>query len=294
MARRIAAAGVGAASAAAAGGAGGEGSSGPEPRVFFGTKRSMPVRQKSRTLTQRAMGLPGPSMVEVEPDYPKRPTERDDVRGLSQALGQFYQWSDEERAKWGRYLVDIGFIHEDDASDYTTLLKAWQEVVEEGANFTAAGKKADPWQVARILAGTDNDPGNPGGGRTRAGRERGFTGARSTTSQAVDLTDPETARALVRNVLTQQYGRDATSEEVQSFTSTLNAAERANPLNTTTTTQFVDGEATGQSSTTSGGLTAAAKQQTVTDQAQALPEYGAYQAASFYFPLLSQALSAPV
>lgn len=239
----------------------------------------------------------GPAMVKSGVLKPVQ--EPDQVKPLSQALGEFYRWTDQERAQWGSYLAQIGFIDPEDADDYTTLLKAWQEVVQEGANFTAAGKKADPWAVARILAGTDNDPGNPGGGRTRAGRERGFTGSRTATStnSQVDLTDPETAKALVNSTLSKFLGRNASDEEINAFTATLNAAERANPAQavTTTTDTFDDGVQTGSTSstTTSGGLSAAGKAQTVEDSAMALPDYGAYQAATTYMNAFMNAIQAP-
>lgn len=292
------AAALSSAGSVAGGGTRGSGSSGPEPRVYFGTKRSMPLRRRSQTATQRALGLPGPSMIEVEPDYPKRVVERDDARPYSAALGAFYGWTEDERAEWGRYLASIGYIDPEDADDYSTLLKAWNEVIDESARFTAAGKKMDPWAVARVIAGTDNDGGSGGGGRTRAGRERGFTGSRTSrsTDTQIDLTDGETARALVNQTLSKFLGRNATDQEISSFTTTLNNAERANPITavTTTTDTFEDGLQTGSTSSTtkSGGLSAAGKAQTLETSATNLPEYGAYQAAIYYFPLLQQAIQA--
>lgn len=224
----------------------------------------------------------------------------DDVRSYSQALGAFYGWTDQERREWGQYLASIGYIDEDDADDYSTLLKAWNEVIDETSRFTAAGKKVDPWGVAKIIAGTDNDPGNPGSGRTRAGRERGFTGSRSATSTntQVDLTDGKTAKALVNQTLSKFLGRNATDEEIRAFTQTLHAAEKANPVTATTTTtdSFADGIQTGSksSTTTSGGLSAAGKAQTLEDQATNLPEYASYQAAGLYAPLLFQAIGPTV
>jgi|GEM_PF-5378804 len=290
------------AAGAATGGASGSGSSKPEPLVFFRSGRS-------RQQMVRGPGAPSPfkpswarpqGPAQVKSGVLKPVKDPDDVRPLSQALGEFYSWSDDERAEWGRYLVEIGFIDEEDRSDYGTLLKAWSEVVQEGANFTAAGRKADPWAVARILAGTDNDGGGPGGGQTRAGRERGFTGVRSATSTntQVDLTDGATAKALVNQTLSKFLGRNASDDEIRAFTATLNDAERANPITakTTTTDTFADGVQTESKSSTeqSGGLSSAGRAQTLEDRAVNLPEYASYQAAGYYAPLLFQAIGAPV
>lgn len=287
-------------------GGGGSSSSGgaaaeKEPSVFFGQGKMLtPMRPKTQKASPFYQGgrKPG-NMVEAEVDTPRRPYKgRDDVRGLSSAQAEFYKWDDAQRRKWSDHLVRIGYIDPEDAGDYTTLLKAWQEVIGEAANFTGAGKKIDPWKVAELIAGADNDGGGAGGGKTRAGRERGFTGTRTATSSdsRVDLTDPQTAKALVNATLSKFLGRNASDEEIGVFASSLNDAERANPITATTTTTdtFDDGVQTASNSSTqtAGGLSATGKQQLMEDRSLSMPEYGAYQAASTYYNILQQAIQA--
>lgn len=296
--RRLAGSSGGGGSSSSSGGAAQE----KEPSVFFGPgKMQTPKRPKTRQFPFYQGGRQPENMVEVETDTPRRPTRgRDDVRGLSAAQGEFYKWDDAQRRKWSDHLVRIGYIDPEDAGDYTTLLKAWQEVIGEAANFTGAGKKIDPWKVAELIAGADNDGGGAGGGKTRAGRERGFTGTRTATSSdsRVDLTDPQTAKALVNATLSKFLGRNASDEEIGVFASSLNDAERANPITATTTTTdtFDDGVQTASNSSTqtAGGLSATGKQQLMEDRSLSMPEYGAYQAASTYYSILQQAIQSAV
>lgn len=213
------------------------------------------------------------------------------TKTLSEAQGEFYRWSDADRAKWGQHLLNLALIDEDEVENYTVLKQAWDEIVGESANFTTAGKQLTPWQVAELLAGSESARS---GRRAKSVADKPFSGTKSTTSTAVDLTDPETAKALVNDILSRQLGRAANDDERAAFLSVLNNAERANPTTTRTSTNYVDGEATSQSSTTSGGLTAAGKQQMLQDRTQALPEYGAYQAATTYYDAFASALGAVV
>ena len=69
----------------------------------------------------------------------------------------------------------------------------------------------------------------------------------------------------------------------------MGSYEQAHPSLATTTTQLNDqGEATGSSTTTSGGVSDAARQQLITDQAKKGPEYGKFQSATTYFNAMMQ------
>lgn len=270
--------------------AGGSGVSASEPSVFWGSRpvgstRDHPVATKmggsSKFNTDDHRATPGG----VGGFAPTPGVDNSTHKSLSEAQGEFYRWSDSERNKWGDYLLSLGLIDEGDERNYVALKGAWDDVIGEAANFTAAGKRITPWQVAALVAG-----GSAQGG----GKAKGFTGSKSQTSLSVDLTDPETAKALVNNVLSKQLGRAATPEEMESFRNSLSAAERANPTSTTSTTQYANGDATAQSSTTTGGLSGAGKEQVLQDQAMLKPEYGAYQAATTYFQALASAMGSPV
>lgn len=202
---------------------------------------------------------------------------------LSEAQLEFYKWSPAELQDWGDFLAEIGYIDESDKGDYSTLLSAWNDVLGEAVGFTLAGKEIKPRDVAKLMAGTGMTAS--GGGSSL------FSGSKSVTQTSTSLTDPTTAKAMVNKVLSNYLGRAANPDELSTLIKTLNAAEAANPSQTTMTTQYVDGEAVSQSSKTTGGVD---QQQILTDQAMQMPDYGAYQAASTYFNALLGAIRSPV
>ncbi len=205
---------------------------------------------------------------------------------LSQAQMYFYNWSPEYRNGWGDYLASIGYpgVTDENKHDYNTLKTVWNDVLSESVNFTATGRSLDPNEIAKLIAGD---------GKANA-KTAPFTGSKTTTSRSVDLTDPATAKAMVESVMAQALGRAPNPDELTAFRQTLSAAEQANPTTTTTTTQYQADQPTGQTSTTSGGLTSTGAQQLLRDQAIKKPEYGAYQAAATLMGWLGQAISSPV
>jgi hypothetical protein len=106
----------------------------------------------------------------------------------------------------------------------TTFIGAFKNSVVGAANFTAqTGRPITPIQYMQLIGANSAGPRGGGGGRGGG------------TSTVVDLTNPSDAQILVDNALTSYLGRRATKEELGSFLSTLNKAERANPLVTTQT-----------------------------------------------------------
>lgn len=209
-----------------------------------------------------------------------------ETRPLSDVQGEFYRWTDAQRNEWADYLTKLGLL-EPGERDWSTLRDLWNDVASETARFTAAGKKLTPWQVAALVAGGDN-PGGAGGAA------KGYTGVKRQVQKNVDLTDPATAKAMVTSVLERTLGRAPTPEELDSFRSVLNAAERANPSVTTTDVTYEDGDAVSSSSQTSGGLGAAGAQQVLMDEAMAKPEWGAYQAATTLYNAFLSSIQSPV
>lgn len=203
----------------------------------------------------------------------------------SQALAEFYNWSDNERRAWGRYLVTVGRIDEDEADDYEVLKDEWAVAVDEAANFAIVGKKVSPWQAAKML----------GGKAGATDKEQRFTGRKSYTRRQVNLTSPEDARGIVYEILRDQIGRAPTEDEYASFLKVLNDAERANPTTTTETTAYEDGEAVSSEVTTTGGIGQAGVNQLLLDRARRHPDYGAYQAATrLYNALINDVVRSPV
>lgn len=208
----------------------------------------------------------------------------DDVRTETEARGLIYSW-------WGTPAFDrladqavkLGLIEEEEKGNFELLEGIWQDAVSLAARFfTGAGRRVTPWQALDLLKGAGY---GAGGGRG------GYTGTRTRRDTQVDLTNPTDAKKLITDVLARQLGRAPTDDEVRTFTSTLHAAERANPLAVSTTTTYQDGEAVSSSSTRSGGVDGG---QVLSDEVMELPEYGAVQSATTYFDALVSALASPV
>ena len=129
---------IGTAGAAASGtaGGGGSGSREPEPRVYWGKTRGTRVRNAGRGRSIDGTGF----VLEMDDKAPPR----DNLKTYSQALSEFYRWSDTQRREWGDYLVSIGFIDEDFAAAVRNSLAATflpRDVVERvrERHFTWAG-----------------------------------------------------------------------------------------------------------------------------------------------------------
>ena len=264
------------------------------PSVFWGTStartgKPIPGPAPRSVMEEGRLG-PAPRAVMREgrsggsgaPPSPRQRVTKEETKSLDEAKAEFYRWTPEERREWGEHLADLGLIDETDAGDWDTLSKMWDYVTTEAANLFTSGHKLTPYEAADLIAGSPEDRAK------RAGQAGRFTGTKTISS--VDLTDPQSAKAIVNDVLAQALGRAALPEEMSQFLGTLSAAERANP--TVTSTTYSDGDAV--SSTTSGGLGAAGARQTLLESAQAKPDYGAYQAATLYFDALSQAVQSPV
>lgn len=202
------------------------------------------------------------------------------TRKSSEAISQFYSWTDAQRKEWGQYLVAQGIIAPSKAGDFDTLKDAWTQAVGDAASYYAVGKRISPKDTIKARAAIATAQG----------------GATTTTSteKVVDLTDPTSAKALVNSVLSSQLGREATPEEISSFTKVLNSAESATPATAVTTATDNGNGTTTASTTKSGGLSADGKTQLLVDQARKNPEYGAYQAASTYYNAFLGAIGAPV
>lgn len=267
------------------------GSSSSEPDVFWRTVGGA----AGRPTTKRGPLLPrantAPDSIRVGPAggiIPGGKVTRgftpsqiiDERKSLTEAIGEFYKWTDAERFKWGDHLVKLGLIDADKARDYTTLRNMWTDVVNETANFTTAGHRYDPWKVAEIMAG-DAATAGPKGPTTTTSR-----------SKNVDLTSAAGAKGIINDALSKQLGRAATATELEEFRRVLNSAETANPnITDTTTTVDAEGNSSTSSTTSSGGLDRA---QVLQDQAMLKPEYGAYQAATTYMSALMSAIQSPV
>lgn len=116
----------------------------------------------------------------------------------------------------------------------------WKQAVQVSANSVAYGNKGD-WidPVTAFELVVNETAAGSQGGRGGAGGGGAYRGPTTTTqiNKSVNLTDPTTARGVIKNALTEYLGRDATDNEQEAFLNALNAAERRNPTVTRAVTK---------------------------------------------------------
>lgn len=199
----------------------------------------------------------------------------------------------------------------------------WKNLVASSARFGAAGQQYGPLDILnsyvsaagygmtdkqRRDAGKGNFPNgaifDAKGKYTNTYRDgdfvvdqisgkRTYVGPKFKTQsqQQTDLTDPNTAHALVTSIFQQMLGRDPGSGELTQFASALADAERNNPVTVTQTDEYNSaGDVVNTTSQRTGGLDQAGKQYLLEQQAKANPEYGATQAATTYMGALEKAI----
>ncbi len=143
----------------------------------------------------------------------------------------------------------------------------------------ASGNPNGPtaWQmITGFLNGSNAASASSGGGGGGGGG-----GGSSTTSQ-IQLTNPDQAKQLINTAMSSLLGRRATSEEYNKFLTTLNAAERSNPIVT---------RVEGDTVTVTGGTSAA---QVTEDYVTSRPDYAEYTAATSLMDAFVSALDDPV
>lgn len=197
---------------------------------------------------------------------------------LSQAKQYVYGMDPAELNKMTERAWYLGYTEVSAPNDVMGFIDLWQKAVEDAAVFQAQGKQLSPMQVLEY--------GATGNVKTRA--ERAVAGGVQTQkSRHIDITDPVSAKAMIRQAFQTAIGRDPTDAEVRTLAGSLTAAEKANPKVSVTSANFdASGAQTSPTTTTSsGGLDPSAfVQQQVEDD----PEAKEFQAAGTYFPALMQ------
>lgn len=188
----------------------------------------------------------------------------------------------------------------------------WKKLVDASASLYAANQKVTPQDVLASYLGK----GPLGAGTTGASGEASawqvqYQGGRkflvnsqtgevkyqgpqfeTTYSKSIDLTDPTTAKAIATSMFQQLMHRDPGKGEMASFASALRTAEENSPVVTNTTVEYDPntGQAIGQSSESTGGFGADAKQYLAQQQIKGNKEYGAIQASTTYANALENAV----
>lgn len=151
-----------------------------------------------------------------------------------------------------------------DPENSTELGKLWMQAVREAEAAAAVTPGVTPWDILERWT----KEGAPGTfKREEMDRKRRdeyfakeldpYTVTR--TAKNIQLTDPDTARAVITAHLERMLGRRPNDAEIKDFVAALNKSERANPTVTTTVEQYAyDADAgsyqqVSSSSTTTGG-----------------------------------------
>lgn len=169
---------------------------------------------------------------------------------------------------------------------FDDISKLWESVVNQAATtFSRTSKKVTPWALLEM--------------RGKYAGPNGKMQDKITTSTQIDEMDPAEARGLFEQTATNMLGRAPSQAELDDFIAKAQMIARENPAISTTRSKVgFDGEVeegTSQTVTKGGAQVVNAKaQMAAQDMAKQDEEYGAYQAAGTYFPLLFDALSSPV
>lgn len=169
---------------------------------------------------------------------------------------------------------------------FDDISKLWTSVLQQAANtYSRTKQKVTPWALISL--------------RGKYVGPDGRMQDQVTTSTTVDEMDPAAARATLENAAQQMLGRAPTEHELQDFIAKAQQIAKANPQVTTTRSKVgFDGnvqQGTQQTVSRGGADVVKAKaEQAAKDQAMQSDDYGAYQAAGTYFPLLFDALNSPV
>lgn len=209
---------------------------------------------------------------------------------LSDAKMAFGNFSQKQVSDWVAQGVLAGMLKPGDG--WLQGQQLWDQMVEVAARQGANGNQISPFDVLRSYITQQNTAGVWVKDKNGLFETNSITGARryvgpqfrTTTSTAVNLMDPNTAKALATSVFQQLLGRDPMPGELNNYASALTAAEQANPTVINTTNQY---DSLGNVIATTkqdqrGGYGVDAAKFLAEQQAKANPEYGATQAATTY------------
>ena len=172
-----------------------------------------------------------------------------------------WQNSAKFRTQMIRYAAALGY-----RTDVKSAMNLWNAAGQQSAALAKNKKYMTPMQVLAFLSG--GGKGGSGGGMGGGG---GGGGVSTSSSVSYDISDAHTAKALTNAVLTAALGREATDEELKSYKRALNAAEKADPSRSSSTSS-----GSHSSSTSESGIDGSGRQQVLMDKARATTEGQAY------------------
>lgn len=210
--------------------------------------------------------------------------ETSQAQTVTRALNQPYLWDEEELDEAMKRMQDAGL----DVKSFDDVNAVWQGLVERAAKtytISEGEKKVTPWDVLDLI---EREDGVANGGPED---DENFTST-SIHKSIQDISEGEAWSTLQSN-LSRMLGRDPSDQEVRDFTHRMNSLAARNPAISKTISTYKDGRLT--NSTTNevdSGFTADDMAMNAYENAQADPEYGAFQAGATYFNAAMSALGA--
>lgn len=201
---------------------------------------------------------------------------------VHQLMQEFYgSWPASKIAALKHKMVAAGVLQPDAGME--ELAAKYEAALKLAASMYSAGRRVTPDDIIANWLGT----GLGGGGPLMK------PSVMNRTQKSTDLTDPDSANALLVQSLQNELGRDPTAAEKNAFLASLHEHERANP--TVTRSKYKLDPVTGQYSLVSqkheGGTNPQAFAQEYGEDFDP-EEAGAYQASTTFFNALLGALGA--
>lgn len=211
-----------------------------------------------------------------------------------EAEGEFYNWTQKQQQDFVAKGILSGMLDLGDGPLEGASL--WKKLVKEATNYGKQGKKVSPIDLmaAYVSAAGGGNAWHQAGVwevNTQTGERRYAgpgtylgAGKAQQTDTRVDLTDPDTARAISTQLFQNLMGRDPGQGELAAFAAALHQAEQSSPVVSTTTTQYdmETGQPLSSSTQQSGGLTADSKALIGEQQIKKNKEYGVTQAVTTF------------
>lgn len=239
------------------------------------------------------------------PDRPFQVVDRPATKSITQLMLEFEEMSNKAKRKLAKRLALGGFFSDSprmgESVEEFVARKSLGEVIdaygrllgEASGRFMSAGQQITP--EALLQQHIDYNQSQSGGlfGKGGAGsaEEAPFTGTKKYTQTNIDIYSPSQARAVIRQVLLAELGREPTEDEFADFRDALNDDVRDNPTVSTTRTRYEEGEAVSSTTRTRGGVDAG---DAATEWAQSQPGWAEWQAVGTYFPAVMNTLGSGV
>lgn len=221
------------------------------------------------------------------------------------ALAVYRDWSAKQRSDFVAKGILSGLLKPGDGVMEGASL--WKKLVTEAGEFGKAGHAISPNDILKSYVDAAGGAGKSAwrqmGGpfeiNVQTGEKRYMgpgtylgNGKALQTDTRVDLSDPDTARAIATKLFQDMMGRDPGQGELAAFADALHSAEQNSPVVTAQTTQYdMDtGQPLSTSTSTAGGLTAEARSLIGENQIKGKKEYGVTQAATTYANAFEQAV----